>query len=117
MSWSVNTVAASLPATGKDEGEEQAGAAAAGDHQGVGDAGGREDQGRGAGVASDDRQAMGRLAQELHPGTARRHGVAFTVSYQVSYTPWEFVSPGRARYHASIAASYMSNIEFSLSVL
>lgn len=58
-----------LPPTGKDEGEEQAGAAAAGDNQGVGDAGGREDQGRGAGVASDDGQAVGRLAQELHSGT------------------------------------------------
>lgn len=59
--------------TGKDEGEEQAGPAAAGDNQGVGDAGGREDQRRGAGVASDDGQEMGRLAQELHAGTARRH--------------------------------------------
>lgn len=58
-----------LPPTGKDEGEEQAGPAAAGDHQGVGDAGGREDQGRGAGVASDHGQEMGRFAQELHPGT------------------------------------------------
>lgn len=58
-----------LLSTGKDEGEEQAGAAAPGNHQGVGDAGGREDQGRGAGVAPDHGQEMGRLAQELHPGT------------------------------------------------
>lgn len=58
--------------TGKDEGEEQAGPTTAGHNQGVGDAGGREDQGRGAGVASDHGQEMGRLAQELHSGTVLR---------------------------------------------
>ena len=62
-----------LPPTGEDEGQEQAGAASAGHHQGVHHASGREDQGGHAGVEPDQHQALGRLPQELHTGQSISH--------------------------------------------
>ena len=56
------------PSAGEDEGEEQAGAAPAGHHQGVCDEGGREDQGGDPGVEPDQHQALGRLPKELYSG-------------------------------------------------
>lgn len=57
-----------VPFAGEDEREEQAGPSLVGHHQGVCDACGRTDQGGAAGVAADDRQALGGFAQKLHSG-------------------------------------------------
>lgn len=54
--------------SGKDERQEQAGASPAGNHQGLSDARGWEDQGSAAGVAAHHSQALGSLTQELHAG-------------------------------------------------
>lgn len=53
---------------GKDEEQEQAGAAAPGNHQRVRDEGGRENQRCGPGVAPHHCEEVGGVAQELHPG-------------------------------------------------
>lgn len=56
---------------GKDEEQEQAGAAAAGHHQGVCVESGGEDQRCGPGVAADHREEVGGVTKELHPGKTR----------------------------------------------
>ena len=81
------------PTSGEDEEQEQAGSPAAGHHQGVGDAGGGEDQGRGAGVAPHHRQEMGRLAEELHPGTA---SVSHTAPHMIHTQEQHAAAPYRS---------------------
>ena len=65
LTWSVSRCRYFV---GEDEGQEQAGSTSAGHHQGERDESGREDQGGDPGVEPDQHQALGRLAQELHPG-------------------------------------------------
>lgn len=75
--------------TGKDEEQEQAGAAAPGDHQRVCDESGREDQRCGSGVAPYHREEVGSITQELHPGKTH-----IQKNPQHLTGPWSGPTPG-----------------------
>lgn len=56
---------------GEDEGQEQAGASAAGSDQGLRAATGREDEGDPEDVAADNSTPLGSISQHFHAGLRR----------------------------------------------